>query len=292
MDRCHVPHVKPGKAVPSCAPSSRTSPRATPPRRPSARVRRWSACKTLSKDMQYLYMDGPQVVLMDNETYEQITVNGEDIENLDLLAPNSEVGVLFVREAPFRVEVPTFVELTVTQTDPGMKGDTVSNVFKPAQVETGATVSVPLSSTRGTASASTRAPASTRHARERRLLHRHDPPGPLDVPVGIEHRRRRPGGRRVGAGGRGRRGHRGRRPALRPGGPGAAHREPVGPPAGDRAARRATRWASWCTAGCCGTTAGRSGRDPAVRAVRRRERRPPPARPGPAEPRAQPARRR
>jgi len=100
--------------------------------------------QTLSKDMQYLYMDGPQVVLMDNETYEQISVNGEDIENLDLLAPNSEVGVLFVREAPFRVEVPTFVELTVTQTDPGMKGDTVSNVFKPAQVETGATVSVPL----------------------------------------------------------------------------------------------------------------------------------------------------
>ena len=100
--------------------------------------------QTLSKDMQYLYMDGPQVVLMDNETYEQISVNGEDIENLDLLAPNSEGGVLFVREAPFRVEVPTFVELTVTQTDPGMKGDTVSNVFKPAQVETGATVSVPL----------------------------------------------------------------------------------------------------------------------------------------------------
>ena len=94
--------------------------------------------------MQYLYQDGDQVVLMNNETYEQVNVDAESIDGLDLLEPNSQVQVLFVREAPFRVELPTFVELTVTQTDPGVKGDTVSNVTKPAQVETGATVSVPL----------------------------------------------------------------------------------------------------------------------------------------------------
>ena len=100
--------------------------------------------QTLSTEMQYLYQDGDQVVLMNNETYEQVNVDAGSIDGLDLLEPNSQVQVLFVRESPFRVELPTFVELTVTQTDPGVKGDTVSNVTKPAQVETGATVSVPL----------------------------------------------------------------------------------------------------------------------------------------------------
>ena len=100
--------------------------------------------QTMSTEMQYLYQDGEQVVLMDNETFEQVNVNADAIDGLDLLEPNSQVQVLFVREAPFRVELPTFVELTVTHTDPGVKGDTVSNVTKPAQVETGATVNVPL----------------------------------------------------------------------------------------------------------------------------------------------------
>ncbi|MFN8111495.1 MAG: elongation factor P [Thermoleophilia bacterium] len=99
---------------------------------------------TNTKEMQYLYQDGGEVVLMDNETYEQIHVSADDIDGMDLLAPNSGVQVLFVREAPFRVELPNFVELTVTRTDPGVKGDTVSNVTKPAEVETGATVAVPL----------------------------------------------------------------------------------------------------------------------------------------------------
>lgn len=99
---------------------------------------------TVSKNMQYLYDDGDQMVLMDNETYEQVQVPADSVESKDLLNPNSEVQVLFVRDAPFRVELPTFVELTVTRTDPGAKGDTVSNVYKPAEVETGATVQVPL----------------------------------------------------------------------------------------------------------------------------------------------------
>ena len=66
------------------------------------------------------------------------------VENDDLLAPNTDVQVLFVRDSPIRVELPTFVELAVTRTDPGVKGDTVSNVTKPAEVETGATIDVPL----------------------------------------------------------------------------------------------------------------------------------------------------
>ena len=99
---------------------------------------------TESRTMQFLYADGDDLVLMDNSTYEQISVPASSVENVDLLAPNTDVQVLFVRDSPFRVELPTFVELAVTRTDPGVKGDTVSNVTKPAELETGATVDVPL----------------------------------------------------------------------------------------------------------------------------------------------------
>lgn len=99
---------------------------------------------TESKDMEFLYEDGDDLVLMDTENFEQISVGAAGVDNRDLLAPNSEVNVLFVRERPFRVELANFVELEIARTDPGAKGDTVSNVTKPAEVETGATVNVPL----------------------------------------------------------------------------------------------------------------------------------------------------
>ena len=97
---------------------------------------------TQTKNMQYLYEDGADLVLMDNETYEQFNFPAAGVESRDLLAPNAEVQVLFVRDAPFRVELPIAVELAVVRTDPGAKGDTVSNVTKPAELETGATVNV------------------------------------------------------------------------------------------------------------------------------------------------------
>jgi len=99
---------------------------------------------TESRTMQFLYRDGDELHLMDNATYEQISVPAASVDNDDLLAPNTDVQVLFVRERPIRIDLPTFVELAVTRTDPGVKGDTVSNVTKPAEVETGATVDVPL----------------------------------------------------------------------------------------------------------------------------------------------------
>jgi elongation factor P len=99
---------------------------------------------TESRTMQFLYRDGDELHLMDNSTYEQLSVPASAVENDDLLAPNTDVQVLFVRDSPLRVELPTFVELAVARTDPGVKGDTVSNVTKPAQLETGATVDVPL----------------------------------------------------------------------------------------------------------------------------------------------------
>ena len=99
---------------------------------------------TETRTMQFLYRDGDDLHLMDNTTYEQIPVAASLVDNVDLMAPNTDVQVLLVRDAPIRVELPTFVELTVTRTDPGVKGDTVSNVTKPAELETGATVDVPL----------------------------------------------------------------------------------------------------------------------------------------------------
>jgi elongation factor P len=99
---------------------------------------------TESRTMQFLYRDGDELHLMDNATYEQISVAAATVDNDDLLAPNTDVQVLFVRDAPIRIDLPTFVELAVARTDPGVKGDTVSNVTKPAELETGATVDVPL----------------------------------------------------------------------------------------------------------------------------------------------------
>jgi elongation factor P len=99
---------------------------------------------TEQKPMEFLYQDADGLVLMDKVNYEQIVVAPDSVDNLDLLAPNTDVQVLLVRDRPLRVELPTFVELAVVRPDPGVKGDTVSNVHKPAELETGATVQVPL----------------------------------------------------------------------------------------------------------------------------------------------------
>ncbi|HEX2504544.1 MAG TPA: elongation factor P [Miltoncostaeaceae bacterium] len=99
---------------------------------------------TETRAMQFLYRDGDELHLMDNGTYEQMSVPAASVDNEDLLAPNTDVQALFVRGTPIRIDLPTFVELQVVRTDPGVKGDTVSNVTKPAELETGATVDVPL----------------------------------------------------------------------------------------------------------------------------------------------------
>lgn len=99
---------------------------------------------TESRTMQFLYRDADQLVLMDSESYEQLSVPAEDVANVELLAPNAEVQALFIDGSPFRIELPNFAELAVVRTDPGVKGDTVSNVTKPAELETGASVNVPL----------------------------------------------------------------------------------------------------------------------------------------------------
>lgn len=97
------------------------------------------------KQMQYLYSDGDNYYFMDNESYEQIQMSKEDVGDAALFMPdNIMVYVLVFNQKPIGVQLPNFVELEVTETDPGLKGDTVSGGSKPAKVSTGGTVSVPL----------------------------------------------------------------------------------------------------------------------------------------------------
>jgi elongation factor P len=97
------------------------------------------------KNMQYLYDAGDEVVFMDEESFEQLTLAHAVVEDeLPYLQPSSSVQLLFVGGKPSGVQMPASVELAVTETEPGVKGDTVSNVSKPATLETGAVVQVPL----------------------------------------------------------------------------------------------------------------------------------------------------
>ena len=100
---------------------------------------------TETKSVQYLYDAGDDVVFMDESSFEQIHLRRADVEEeLAFLQPSSSVMMLTVDGKPAGVQLPASVELAVSETEPGVKGDTVSNVTKPAKLETGAVVHVPL----------------------------------------------------------------------------------------------------------------------------------------------------
>ena len=97
------------------------------------------------KDMQYLYSDGDMFNFMDVETYEQIALNKDEIgDALKFVKENDMVKMCSHNGSVFAIEPPLFVELEITETEPGFKGDTATGASKPATVETGAVVSVPL----------------------------------------------------------------------------------------------------------------------------------------------------
>lgn len=97
------------------------------------------------KDMQYLYNDGDLFYFMDVETFEQMPLSKESVgDALALVKENETVRILSHKGNVFGIEPPTFVELEVVQTDPGFKGDTATGATKPATVETGAVIKVPL----------------------------------------------------------------------------------------------------------------------------------------------------
>ena len=95
--------------------------------------------------MQYLYNDGDLYYFMDTESYEQIPIGKDQVEEaMKYLRENDEATIKFYNEKPFLVEAPNFVNLTVIETEPGVKGDTATNVTKAATVETGAVIQVPI----------------------------------------------------------------------------------------------------------------------------------------------------
>ncbi len=98
-----------------------------------------------TKEMQYLYNDGTLYYFMDPNTYDQIPIEKESVEDAIVYIKENDMATLrFYKGKAFEVNPPNFVELTVTKTEPGVKGDTATGAVKPASVETGATVNVPL----------------------------------------------------------------------------------------------------------------------------------------------------
>ena len=97
------------------------------------------------REMQYLYNEGDLYYFMDNETYEQIPISKDTLgDDFRFVKENENVKVLSYKGSVFAVEPPLFVELEITETEPGVKGNTATNVLKPATVETGAVVKVPI----------------------------------------------------------------------------------------------------------------------------------------------------
>jgi elongation factor P len=97
------------------------------------------------KEMQYLYVAGDQYYFMDTTTYEQLFLTAEQLgESKNFLQENIVAKVLFYKAEPIGIDLPIFVQLRITDTDPGLRGDTASGGTKPAVLETGATVQVPL----------------------------------------------------------------------------------------------------------------------------------------------------
>ena len=98
-----------------------------------------------NKKVQYLYSDGDDYHFMDMETYDQFVIPVEQLgDAVNFMTENMETEVLFYKGSAIDIELPTFVEFEVVRTDPGVRGDTVSGATKPAEIETGASIQVPL----------------------------------------------------------------------------------------------------------------------------------------------------
>ncbi len=98
-----------------------------------------------TKEMQYLYHDGELYYFMDNETFDQVPLNEEQVEDaIKWVKENEMVTIRFYQGSAFQVEAPNFVELEVVEAEPGVKGNTATNVTKAATLETGTVVQVPM----------------------------------------------------------------------------------------------------------------------------------------------------
>jgi elongation factor P len=139
-------HVKPGKGGAFVRTKLRKIEDGTVQDKTFRAGEKFRPVRTESRKMQYLYDSGDAAVFMDTRDYEQIEI-GRDLvgDAMQWLLPNAEVDVLFVDERPSDVQVPSAIDMKVTQTEPGVKGDTASGGGdKPATLESGVTVRVPL----------------------------------------------------------------------------------------------------------------------------------------------------
>lgn len=99
----------------------------------------------LEREMQYLYQEAEAYCFMDNNNYEQIFIDQEHLGDAkDFLKNNIDLKVLFYNNKPIGIELPTFVNLKIIQTEPGLRGDTATGATKPATLETGVVIQVPL----------------------------------------------------------------------------------------------------------------------------------------------------
>lgn len=106
---------------------------------------RFNRARIEKKNMQYLYNDGANYIFMDNETYEQLELSTEQVEDvMKYVRENDSVDVRFYDGRVIDVEAPNFVELEIVEAEPGVRGDSASNITKKATLETGAVVNVPL----------------------------------------------------------------------------------------------------------------------------------------------------
>ena len=138
-------HVKPGKGaafVRSTLKNMETGATVEKTFRPTEKMPRAHIDR---RDLQYLYNDGTLYYFMDNESFEQLEINASEIgDTMVFVKENEMVKVLVHNGRIFGIEPPMLVELEITETEPGFKGDTAQGATKPATVETGATVKVPL----------------------------------------------------------------------------------------------------------------------------------------------------
>jgi elongation factor P len=139
-------HVKPGKGGAFVRTKLRRAADGNVIDRTFRAGEKFRSVRTESRRMQFLYADGSDAHFMDTESFEQIAVPESAVEDaLRWCKPSSEVEVLFIDDEPTEVQLPSSVDLEVTQTDPGVRGDSVSGGgMKPATVETGAIIQVPL----------------------------------------------------------------------------------------------------------------------------------------------------
>jgi elongation factor P len=139
-------HVKPGKGGAFVRSKLRRASDGNVIDRTFRAGEKFRAVRTEARKMQFLYADGSDAHFMDTESYEQMAIPESTVADaLKWTKPNETVDVLFIDGNPSDLQLPASVELEVTQTDPGLKGDTVSGGGnKPATLETGATIQVPL----------------------------------------------------------------------------------------------------------------------------------------------------